>query len=162
METKICPRCKIEFPKTEEYFKTRIQKHYKSSETFIQILMCKPCYKLYNYNMYHNNKERVKKYRAKYMAKNRDKINETLKKYRILNADKVKKWSRDSTIRDKTPEKRKLRKIKERDNLSDNYIKSLITKGSSISRSDISPDLIEAWKLHIRIERINKQLLTND
>ena len=91
-----------------------------------------------------DNEERIKIYKKKYREDNKDKFNIYSKKYHKKNRDKINRNVRKHWIKG----------IKE---LSDSYIKHLLTKHSNIlTHADIPKELIEAKRLEVQIKRITK------
>lgn len=72
---------------------------------------------------------------------NRDYINKQQKKYRKENPEITKAMSQ-----------------RFRDDLSDNYIKQLMTRGTPLSPADIPADMIELHRMNLKIKRKIKEL----
>ena len=102
-----------------------------------------------NQRKYHlkNKDERYKKSRE-YVLKNKDKVQEYMKKYKkeymLKNADKIK----EST--------RKYNSIQVEE-LTDTYIKQLLTNGNSLWAKDIPKWLVEAKRDELNMKRIIKK-----
>lgn len=98
---KTCGRCKVEFPKTLEYF-------YKSGTGLRS--SCKPCCRLFNKKYYQENPEKVKATSKAYQAANKEKYKANSKAWR--KANKEKKAETDKAYRaankDKLREKNKI------------------------------------------------------
>lgn len=80
--TKICSKCGIEKPETEEYFykQKRWRKNFRSD--------CKECVKQYN----KDNAERIKKERAQYYLENNEHINKIHKQWTKNNTKHIKEY----------------------------------------------------------------------
>lgn len=115
-DTKICSKCKIEYPKTEEYFyKQKTLLGYRLSSE------CKECAKKRSLNTYYDNWEEYRQYKNKWREENkesqteyfskrakekRELINKNVKNFYSNNPHKLKEYQ----------EKRKLKRY----NISDN------------------------------------------
>jgi hypothetical protein len=168
MELKTCIDCKIEYPKTLEYF-------HKNGKGLISY--CKKCnikrikeYRIKNpnhakktsFNYYQNNKEiiinKIKEYRInnkeklnvkkketskKYRKNNRETIKEKAKKYRENNKEKAKEY------RENNKEKFKQYHKNMCENLTDYYIKVRLKK----TKEDIPNEIIETKRLTLQLKR---------
>lgn len=86
----------------------------------------------------------------KLYAKNKEKINERNKLYREKNKEKVKEMrleyyhaTKELDLKNKRKRDKKFNQ-KQRDDLSDRYIKSLLTKHNKFKSKDLTPFLIES------------------
>ena len=147
---------------------------------------CKKCTGIYNQNYYLINKNKIIERSKKYYADNTEICKERNKVYYKKNTGKCllinRAWQRNN--KEKVKEYRKKADIKRggkahksakvwvknnlerinylksksRENLSDSYVKSIITKGSSVKRQLIPKELIELKRINILITReIRKQ-----
>jgi transposase-like protein len=98
-----------------------------------------------------------------YYEKNKDKLLRKTKQYREENKELVKKWKRNDQIinREKyRPRKRERDKKANRHavkNLTDTYIKHLLTKKSDIKYKDIPQPLIDLKRTVMKIKRLIKR-----
>lgn len=153
METKICTRCNIEKP-LNKYPSAGIQKGIKYYKSY-----CSSC---------RNNIIRSKRILKRVSI--RCNICNNLQSINNFEKLKVKK---DNRVHDRTCNicKELINKKKEyfinnpnaglrnRLNLSDNYIKSLIITGTSLKFKDVTPELIEIKRKHLTLKR---KLKTHD
>jgi hypothetical protein len=132
METKKCRFCGNEYPKTDIYFR-------KNGNSFRS--KCKKCLNKNLPKKTDDEKKQIKKISYKlWQEKNRIKRNEKQKEYRIKNIEKYK----DRSLKYN-------RKISQ--NLTDDYILSLLCKRSRIQKEVITKETIETKKLLIILKR---------
>lgn len=81
--TKVCTKCNLEKPLTNEYFSRRSDKK-DGFET-----ICKECKREYNKKYWNKNKERLSKKKAEYYQQNKDKFAEYNKAYRKKNRERL-------------------------------------------------------------------------
>ena len=82
--------------------------------------------------------------------------NKSTKNWRLNNIEKVRKYDKDRTW-DKNGKKRKLdneRNKKNRLEMSDSYMRELITKKWKLHSSDISKEFIEVCRINLKLKRI--------
>ena len=75
--------------------------------------------------------------------------------WRLKNLEKVKAWDKKRRW-DKNGKKRKMdneRSRKNRLEMSDSYMRELITKKSSLDPKDLSDEFIEAYRLNLKLKR---------
>ena len=107
MEMKICSKCNIEKPNTNEYFA------FQNKSKGMLKNNCKICDKEYRKNnkerikeskrIYaERNKEKIKEYFKEYYKNNKDKIKKSTKEYQENNREKVRKYKKEYRSRDKT------------------------------------------------------------
>ena len=89
METKICTKCKKEFPATVEYF------HRRKGIGDGLVPACKKCKGKYDKNYWKNNKNRFSDLKRNYYETNKEIITEKRKKYREFNKAKLRKQRLD-------------------------------------------------------------------
>ena len=83
MKTKICTKCKKEFPATLEYFyKQKLGLHGLYS-------ICKECYNERDIKYYKENVNKVRERAKRYYYKNKDKRNKQRREYYKINKDKM-------------------------------------------------------------------------
>lgn len=87
--TKVCTKCNLEKPLTNEYFSRRSDKK-DGFET-----ICKECKREYNKKYWEENKEKLRKQKAKYYQQNKDKFAERNKAYRDKNREELIKYGRN-------------------------------------------------------------------
>lgn len=87
--TKVCTKCDLEKPLTNEYFSRRSDKK-DGFET-----ICKECKREYNKKYWKENKEKLQKQNAKYYKNNKEKFAEQHKAYREKNKEELLKYNRD-------------------------------------------------------------------
>lgn len=96
------------------------------------------------YREKHKQKVSDPKYKAiseKWRNENRDHINKNQKKYRKVNPEMTKAMSQ-----------------RFRDELSDSYIKHLMTRGTPLHPSDVPADMVELHRINLKIKRKIKEL----
>ena len=86
MQTKICTKCGLEKPLTDEYFNK--SKNYDDGFTYY----CKICIKEYKKQYYKKNKDKIKSKVKQYNKDNKEKIVKYRKNYRHKNKDKLTKY----------------------------------------------------------------------
>jgi hypothetical protein len=124
METKICTKCNVEYPKTNEFF------HFVSNSIIKFRANCKNCTRNNGNKYYKLNSEicleKIKKYRQTEKGKKVD-IKSTLK-WREKNKEKWSNYSKEYSIKNriKKSKNHKILSKKHRLELNDNYIKQLL------------------------------------
>jgi len=145
----ICTCCKknkklSDFGKDKRYNKPQTQ--------------CKKCLVIKRKKYYKDNplkaNERLEK-RKEYSIKIRK-----IMKYKRLN-NKTIFEKRDKAYYEKNKEKTKRRSQKDSENLTDKYIKKLITKITKLKCDEITPELIELKRVQIQLKREIKNESTN-
>tara|TARA_Y100000310_G_C20633912_1_gene790158 strand:+ start:1243 stop:1665 length:423 start_codon:yes stop_codon:yes gene_type:complete len=111
---------------------------------------CTKCKEVKNISMF---------YRNKYKIDNRQshcKIchNETTKKWRKDNPEKYSKYNCSPKRNKKTKIKSKMRSRRYRHNMSDRYIRDLMTMENNLKSEDISDELVQAYKVNLKLKRI--------
>ena len=93
-----------------------------------------------NKKYYWENKEKEKERKKKYYEANKEKLLEQRKKHRKENIEKYREYQKEG-IKD----------------LSDNYVKGLLTDRTNLTYKDIPQELIEAKRELIKINRFIKR-----
>ena len=116
---------------------------------------CIECYKKY----IEKNVEKIRKTKRKYYLKHQDEICKSQKEYYENNKDrmlnKLKKYREEN--REQIRERDRKYNQKQRDNLTDVYIKNMLTGGNNLKPEDIPQELIEAKRQHLKLKRITKE-----
>ena len=116
---------------------------------------CIECYKKY----VEKNAEKIRKTNRKYYLKHQDEICKSQKEYYENNKDrmlnKLKKYREEN--REQIRERDRKYNQKQRDNLTDVYIKNMLTGGNNLKPEDIPQELIEAKRQHLKLKRITKE-----
>ncbi len=103
-----------------------------------------------------------RKYRRKWREKNPDKTlgsaRKSMRKWRSENPEKdkiaaIKNWQKNGY-------KRNSKRLKERELLSDSYIKKLIAEQTAGILKEVPKEFIEIKKLHLKTKRLLKNLKT--
>lgn len=129
---KVCSKCKVEKDEIEFYKRKEAKDGLYS--------MCKFCDKERSKKYHINNIEKIREYQKEYKLNNAEKLKEYKKQYRLNNAEKLNECRRKNTI-----------------NLSDNYIKQLISR-NDFSQKTIPQDLVDFHREVIRAKRLLKEL----
>ena len=95
--------------------------------------------------------ERMAAYEIKHYKENKKKIDEYQKKYREENKDNAKKYR--ETHKDEICNTSRKSWKKGYDELSDSYIKKILTSLSVLTAKDIPQELIELKRLEIKLKR---------
>lgn len=150
-----CTKCKL--PKPLNRFRIRT----KRGSTWRQG-KCMDCEANEQSKRYHADIEKSRiisrEFQKKRRAENPELVNQKVKEYRDKNRDKVRKWEKDWYARNE--EGRKKHKVrakkwldKNRDELSDTYVRNVIASNSDLKHEQITPDLIELHRINILIKR---------
>jgi len=103
INTKICSKCGVEKPETEEFFYFRNDQQKFNNQ-------CKKCKKEYCKKYSAANQEIIKEKQKKYYAENQEEIKEKVKKYRISNPDKIRERNKKYQANNKEKIKERKRK----------------------------------------------------
>lgn len=157
-ETKICSHCKL--PKPVDEFRIRIEKRKGNKQYTYLNNTCIGCdaeiMRLSREKRKHNPEYKKKRrdYAKAWARKNPEKIRERNKARR--QSAEYKKWVKDYWRKNKTQrEKHKARLHKYTKELSDNYVKQKMVE-QGFSKADITPELIEIYRLRIKMIRAIK------
>ena len=114
---------------------------------------CKPCQAEYDRQYYAENRDKAREYRTE----NRDKIAERQRQYRAENRDKIAEYHLQyySENRDKKAEY--LRQY--RAALPDACVAQEIKRGTTLTRADIPPELLEAKRLQLKLKRLAREAM---
>jgi len=85
--------------------------------------------------------------------KNRDKVRALDKKYRNRDRDKLNKWKRDNYSEGGRSKKERDNYKSNRDNLTDVYLKGLLTQSMGVSSKDIPNDIVKLKRKHLSLWR---------
>lgn len=104
----------------------------------------------------------MKEAHAKNYLKNKEKIDEKNRLYRLRNKEKIREMrlayyhaTKDLDIKNKRRKDRQINK-KHVDNLSDRYVKDLLTKHNKFKPEEVTPELIESKRYEL-IEKRQKR-----
>lgn len=158
-KTKTCSKCKEEKPITE------FCKNKKSKKDNLNY-SCKPCsnasglLSYYKYKDLEENKIKHLSFSRKSYYKNHDKNLLRNKKYREKNALHVKLYKQEYAKKypDKLNAARKIWRDEQTVNLTDMYIKALISRNNREFYNFITPEIIELKRIIIKTHRLCQQL----
>lgn len=136
MSGKIVKVCKVHGELTEDRVYFRNDGH----------LECRACKNESQRRWYEKNKARCSEDSRRYREKNKGSCNESKRRWSEKNKDKVIKACKRS-------------RNKGSENMSDNYIKRLISSKSNLKFADITSEMIESKRLSIKAYRLYKQHL---
>jgi hypothetical protein len=110
-----------------------------------------------------NNPDKLKEYRKKSRLKNGKKYSIKAKEYSLnwylankeITVQRSKEWAKNNP--EKHKELRKKLDKKASNNLSDRYLKSILSDDNSITYSDVTQDLIEIKRKQLLLKRKSKQ-----
>jgi len=131
-------------------------KHKKCKKGFYYT--CKICNN-YSKKMYATrNRKKLSENNKEYRKKNRDKYNSWARKYfkknrSIISERANKKYNNDDFFKKRALENTKKSMKKLRENISDSYVKSLITRDSLLTSKDIPLFLVEIKRMQIILKR---------
>ncbi len=120
---------------------------------------CKECLNIYSKAYRKANPEKILAYNKAYRKANPEKILAYSKAYYKVNKEKLNDYSKEWAVNN--PEKRKVsvnkNALKNKKELSDNYVKRLFIQRTSLTASDIPPELIEIKRQQLILKRLLKQ-----
>ena len=138
MITKTCTCCKLELPKTTDYFRKRGE---KNSNCFRS--QCKNCFD-----------EKQRKRHIEYYKNNTEKEKERHKTWILNNKEQRAKTVNKSYL--KNIEKQKIYDKKRSNELTDTIILNRLVSQTSINRNEIPKEMIETKRLLIQLKRTLK------
>lgn len=119
----------------------RIDRRYSKNSIVIE---CRDCSKESDKEYYKKNKEKRNKYNIEWTRNNKEKLkiirDKTRQKYRI-----------------KQNEARKLRYVDHKKTLSDQYVKTILSRCGGLKFKDVPKELIEVKRLTLAIKRLIKE-----
>lgn len=90
MTTKVCRKCKVEYPRSTEYF-------FRDSRARDGLLSCcKPCMAEYKRQYYRKNKQSIAEYNNRYRIANRERLAKAQKEWNRNNADHKRQWHKNN------------------------------------------------------------------
>lgn len=104
-------------------------------------------------NTFENNPEKIREIKRKSRKRNAHKHVET-------NKERLKIYKQNNYTEYR--HKENIRRQRSIDNLYDGYVRKLLTKGNKISLADITPAMIEAKRMQVRIARSRKKINIED
>jgi len=140
MKTKNCIRCKK--VKQLDEFPTYIDNRRKGVVYYIRF--CRPCYSAYR----KSTRSRDQEYQKKYRDANKEKIKKRNKKY----ADMRYRTNREKVCKMQVKYQRVYK-----ENLSNGYIKRLLTKNNDLTHADITPEYVELKRKEVLLKRFLKE-----
>lgn len=118
---------------------------------------CKPCSAVSNKEYHSNNKDKIAVRRKKYIENNRAKLSAYQKNYYVSNKDRL--IAHQAEYQRNNKEKRAALANKYTDSLTNWYVVARLRRSNrNIKREDIPPELIEAKRVQIMINRKIKEL----
>ena len=154
METKQCIDCKHDFPKTSEYFYTRIVKYKDKRYTTVQSA-CKECAKKYSYAY-------CKQKRAAKYGISMEDYPEKIKTLRYQSMIEKKKGRACLSLRKYDYGHNNVLSLEERAKMrNEKMASSILAYNNKISVKDMSPFLLELIRKKITISRHVKHILSN-
>lgn len=124
--------------------------------------MCKECRRKYLKSYRNNNKKKLSEYFAEYRIKNKETILKKEANYRDNNKERInnnnKRYSLKPNVKKHIVEYKRKYKERARNNLTDIYIKDLISSNTKIQRNNIPQILIDVTREKIRIQRYLKEI----
>jgi hypothetical protein len=137
MELKTCGSCKIELPKTQDYFRKRSEnKNNLRSD-------CKNCFdeksRKRHVEFYRNNTEKEKERQKKWISENKERRAKTVHKTYLKNIDKVKEYDK-----------------KRINDLTDSIIINRIVTQTGLTKNEIPKELIKTKRLITQLKRTIK------
>ena len=144
---------------------------------------CKPCQAEYDRQYYAENRDKAREYRTE----NRDKIAERHRQYRAENRDKNAEYQRQyyAENRDKIVEHQRQYRAENRDKIAEYHLQYYsenrdkkaeylrqyraalpdacvaqeIKRGTTLTRADIPPELLEAKRLQLKLKRLAREAM---
>lgn len=111
---------------------------------------------------YREEKKDLIKLRAKeYYLRNIDAIRQWRNEWQRTNSEKCKEYYRRYMSKPEVCKDKSIEAKKRRDELSDGYIRTVLTRRTLIDSASVPNELVEAKRMQVKIKRLTKSAMTN-